>query len=184
MFSRPLSLVSLTGAAALLVIGLTGCAASGGTPTASGTGAAKSSTSSSSNSGSGSGDSAAYYNAHPCDLVTESQTQSLVGYTLQGVQSQPSSGQGKCTYDSVAPVAKPVTFGLDDTTTSTTMEAVFPNATKETFDGHAGFCSEGSGVEDSELYVDVSASAGVLFITVPTCTAADAMAKIAFGHLG
>ncbi len=133
-------------------------------------------------------ESLAYYNNHPCSLLTRSEVEKVVHAPMGSGQASPNSYGGSCSYDTTDPAAGVnLVYGFNAGSAAGTSH-IKGTVHNEPSVGHGAYCvttTEG-GFPFAELLTNVGnyqATPYSLDISVGTCAQADALAQLAYSHI-
>ena len=136
--------------------------------------------SSSSSSHSGSGAKKVDYDKTPCALIGEAKVQTIVGYSLAGEASIPSSTVAECIYKPVDSSNPVVSFGF--TTYPLTILKGSNTAPYIVIAGDRTFCAANTSAPGSELAA--TTTPGTFFIDAKTCGEAFSIAQKVLPEVG
>ena len=133
-------------------------------------------------------ESLAYYNNHPCSLLTRSEVEQVVHVPMGPGQAQPNAYGGSCNYQTTDDASGiNLVYGFNAGSAASTSH-ISGKTHKEPSVGHGAYCvttTEG-GFPFAELLMNVGNYQGTpysLDISVDTCAHADALAVIAYSHI-
>lgn len=161
MSRHPILILVSVAASVALAIALAGCSGASAPSGASTTGGSSSSNS----SHSGSGAKKVDYTKTPCALISEAKVQTIVGYTLSGETSIPSSTVAECIYKPAISSNQVVSFGF--TTYPLTIIKGNNTAPYIVIAGDRTFCAANTSAPGSELAATTGTE--TFFIDAKTC---------------